>query len=134
MTTQAIVIEGDRPESIEPIPITLTGWYQSDPGDLPAGADWREAQWRETIRFVAVGKWEDVNRIIANVGINEEGTVLISGGVDLTRFMVGNAIEDDKKAMQALLSNPHKVITRKTIAMFTLALIEAYSGGKASIA
>lgn len=120
-------------EGLEPHEIELTGPYQSDPGDLPDGVDWRSARWHETIRFVAVGPWDLVNGVIRAIGVNSEtGAIMIAAGVDLTRFMVGNAIDDDKPKMRALLADPHKVIYRADIARICVFLVEQYSGGKAS--
>lgn len=132
-----LTIEAAAPENLEPHEVELSGSYQSDPGKgrpADAGDDWwRSARWHETIRFVAVAPWASVNAVISGVGINNEGGIVISGGIDLSAFMVQNAVAEDRTKMAAILSDRHRVIQREDIGKIVLFLVEQWSGGKAAI-
>lgn len=134
-----MTITGTRPQTLDPHEVELSGYYQSDPGagHRPAGDDvsddwWKDATWTEVVRFVPVAPWASVNEVISGVGVNAAGSVVISGGIDLSHFMVSNAVAEDKRKMAALLADPHKVLTREDIGRIVLFLVEQWSGGKAS--
>lgn len=121
------------PESREPHVVNFTGFYQTDPGDLPEGTDWRSATWTESVRFLPQAPWEIVNSVIAGVGQTAAGDIIISGGVDLSRFLVGAAIDEDQPKVRALLRDRNRAMHRKYVSEVILFLVEQYSGGKAGI-
>lgn len=126
-------IHADAPDDLSPHLVELDGQYQSDPGDLAEGVDWRTARWELAVHFVPVAPWTSVNRIIRSVGVSGEGNIIIAGGVDVSSFLIDNAVEADQPKLRSLFNDQHRVITRKTIFEVTMFLVEQWSGGKASI-
>lgn len=117
-----------RPADPEPIEITLDGGYQSDPGNLPDGTDWRDASWEETFHFVRYAPWSQVNAVIASVAQDNDGNLIVAGGLDLSRFLIGNAVDADQRALRELLNDRHRVVDQKVIAGIVFALVGEWGG------
>lgn len=121
-----------RPENVAPIAMKLSGWYQADPytdDDRPEGFEWRSAQWHEVINFVAIAPWNEVNRVIRGIAQDTDGNLIVAAGIDLSRFMVQNAVEgEDQEKMAALLNDRCRVLSQKTLGKVVFALIGEWGG------
>ncbi len=121
MTRAAFQASAPKPSSVDPIPVEFTGYYQDDPyvGDdanRPDGFDWHTAQWAETIEFVAVAPWDEVNRVIKSVAQDTDGNLIVAASIDLSHFLISNGYRDeDRRRMASLLRDRCRVLDQRKV-------------------
>jgi len=117
-----------RPANVDPHEVEFEGWYQSKPPGSDEGFDWKTATWTETVKFMHTVPWSELNVVIAGVGVDNAGNITISGGVDISRFLLKAVVEEDRTKLASMLADPHRAVGRDYVSALVLFLVGAMTG------